>query len=184
MESRLDWVFFFFFFETKTSQKHVVFLSPFSLPVPGLVRLKVTSRLEGFQPRSHRLLLLAVHTVQVGVGGWLWASLCRTCSPSYLGVVSNLYFYLCHQQGVLLDSAFILSKGSLAGVPLAVGGHSLEVPGDWEKWLRHSRGGGGVGGWLFANYHLIYYVQSAQEGRLVFLPDVEGSLARPMGRTY
>lgn len=38
-----------------------------------------------------------------------------------------------------------------AGVPLAVGGHSLEVPGDWEKWPCHSRGGGGGG--VLANYH-------------------------------
>lgn len=38
-------------------------------------------------------------------------------------------------------SPCILSKGKVLGVALAVGGRSLEVPKDLERWLRRSLGG-------------------------------------------
>lgn len=101
------------------------------------------------------------------MGGWLWASLCRTCSPSYLRVVRNpIFIYVTSR----VSCWTLLSSSPKAAGWCAFSSGWPFSGGAWrlEKWLRSSRGRG-----CLPIIILIYEARNVKEGRLVFLPGAE-----------
>lgn len=116
----LRWIGVSLFFEIKKKQKSD---TPCEFPLPLVRVLQARGVSEGDHCPPYcsfsavfRELKMAYPLAQVSSGGDgrrdLAFSLWRNLPIWLAGSVVQSYFYLCHHQGVLLDSPFILSKSS------------------------------------------------------------------------